>query len=81
MGGAVLNCLRRVFAIYVGDDYDDAHRLVTVYDHKGNRPDYALDNASNRTGENTKDPGGALKRRLIRSIDALGRVQQIIGKD
>jgi YD repeat-containing protein len=66
---------------WIGYDYDDAHRQVAVYDHKGNRTDYVLDNAGNRIGENTKDPGGALKRQLSRSIDALGRVQQTTGRE
>jgi YD repeat-containing protein len=66
---------------WVGYDYDDAHRQVAVYDNKGNRTEYVLDNAGNRTGENTKDPNGALKRQLSRSIDALGRVQQTTGRE
>ncbi len=64
---------------WVGYDYDDAHRLVAVYDHKGNRTTYTLDNAGNRTAEVTRDPSNALKRQLARSIDALGRVQQATG--
>jgi YD repeat-containing protein len=66
---------------WVGYDYDDAHRQVAVYDNKGNRTEYQLDNAGNRTGETTKDPGGNLKRQLSRSIDALGRVQQTTGRE
>jgi len=66
---------------WVGYDYDGAHRQVAVYDHKGNRTEYVLDNAGNRKGENTKDPNGALKRQLSRSIDALGRVQQTTGRE
>jgi len=66
---------------WVGYDYDDAHRQVAVYDNKGNRTEYVLDNAGNRTGETTKDPNGALKRQLSRSIDALGRVQQTTGRE
>jgi len=66
---------------WVGYDYDDAHRQVAVYDNKGNRTEYQLDNAGNRTGETTKDPSGALKRQLSRSIDALGRVQQTTGRE
>ncbi|MBX3475947.1 MAG: RHS repeat protein [Planctomycetes bacterium] len=65
---------------WIGYDYDDAHRQVAVYDNRGNRTDYTLDNAGNRTGETTKDPSGALKRQLSRSIDALGRVQQTTGR-
>jgi len=68
-------------ASWVGYDYDGAHRQTAVYDNKGNRIDYVLDNAGNRTGENTKDPSGALKRQLARSIDALGRVQQTTGRE
>lgn len=64
---------------WTGYDYDPAHRLVAVYDNLGNRIDYTLDNAGNRTAENVKDPGGLLKRQLARSIDALGRVQQTTG--
>jgi YD repeat-containing protein len=66
---------------WVGYDYDDAHRQVAVYDNKGNRTEYQLDNAGNRTGETTKDPSGNLKRQLTRSIDALGRVQQATGRE
>lgn len=60
----------------VGYDYDDAHRLTAVYDNLGNRIDYVLDNAGNRKEEKVTDPGGTLKRKLARVIDALGRVQQ-----
>jgi YD repeat-containing protein len=67
-------------ASWIGYDYDDAHRQVAVYDHKGNRVDYTLDNAGNRIGENTRDTNGSLKRQLSRSIDALGRVQQTTGR-
>jgi YD repeat-containing protein len=66
---------------WVGYDYDDAHRQMAVYDNKGNRTEYQLDNAGNRTGENTKDLNGNLKRQLSRSIDALGRVQQTTGRE
>jgi YD repeat-containing protein len=66
---------------WVGYDYDGAHRQTAVYDHKGNRIEYQLDNAGNRIGEQTKDPSGALKRQLNRSIDALGRVQQTTGRE
>jgi YD repeat-containing protein len=66
---------------WVGYDYDDAHRQIAVYDHKGNRVDYTLDNAGNRIAEQTKDLSGALKRQLSRSIDALGRVQKTTGRE
>lgn len=67
-------------ASWIGFDYDDAHRQVAAYDHLGNRIDYQLDNSGHRTGEITRDSGGALNRQLSRSIDALGRVQQTTGR-
>jgi YD repeat-containing protein len=66
---------------YVHHSYDDAHRLVAINDNAGNRIDYTLDNAGNRTGEQVRDPAGALARQLSRSIDALGRVQQATGRE
>jgi YD repeat-containing protein len=66
---------------WIGYDYDSASRLTSVFDNLGNRVDYTLDNAGNRTRETTRDPNGALKRQLSRSIDALGRVQQTIGRE
>jgi uncharacterized protein RhaS with RHS repeats len=68
-------------ASYVGFDYDDAHRQVAVYDHKGNRIEYTLDKAGNKTAQKVKDPAGVLKRQMTQSIDALGRVQQTTGRE
>lgn len=65
---------------WIGYEYDDAHRQVAVYDNRGNRIDYTLNNAGNRINERVKDPSGALKRQLVKSIDALGRVQQTTGR-
>jgi YD repeat-containing protein len=66
---------------WVGYEYDAAQRQVAVLDSRGNRIDYTLDNAGNRTGEAVKDPTGVLKRQLTRVIDALGRVQQTTGRE
>jgi YD repeat-containing protein len=66
---------------WVGYDYDGAHRLIAAYDNLGNRVDYTLDNAGNKTAENVKDPAGVLRKQLARSIDALGRVQQTSGRE
>jgi YD repeat-containing protein len=66
---------------WVGYDYDAAHRLIAAYDNLGNRVDYTLDNAGNKTAENVKDPAGVLRKQLARSIDALGRVQQTSGRE
>jgi len=65
---------------FVQYGYDDAHRLTSVSDNLGNSITYTLDNLGNRTAEEVKDPGNALRRQLTRSIDALGRVQQITGR-
>lgn len=68
-------------ASWIGYEYDPAHRMTATKDNLGNRIEYTLDSAGNRTAERIKDPGGALKRTLARSIDALGRVQQITGRE
>jgi YD repeat-containing protein len=68
-------------ASWIGYEYDAAHRQTVVKDNLGNRIEYVLDNAGNKTAQNVKDPGGALKRTLARSIDALGRVQQTTGRE
>jgi YD repeat-containing protein len=73
--------MTRPDASWIGYEYDAAHRQVAVLDNKGNRIDYTLDNAGNKTAQNVKDPGGALRRTLARSIDALGRVQQTTGRE
>jgi len=66
---------------FVSYEYDDAHRLRAVANNLGHRIEYTLDNAGNRTAEVVKDPGGVLRRQLSRSIDALGRVQQLVGRE
>jgi YD repeat-containing protein len=68
-------------ASYVDYAYDDAQRLVTVADNLGNRIDYTLDNAGNRAGEVVRDTTGTLTRQLSRILDALGRVQQVTGRE
>ena len=68
-------------ASYIGYEYDDAHRQKAVFDNRGNRIEYTLDNAGVRIAENVRDPAGALRRTLSRSIDALGRVQQTTGRE
>ena len=76
-----LKKVTRPDASWVGYDYDDAHRQVAVYDNQGNRIEYTLDGLGNRTAETVKDPGGVLRKQLSRSIDALGRVQQVTGRE
>lgn len=66
---------------YVSYEYDDAHRLTAVSDARGNRIEYMLDSSGNRVAEKVKDPNGALTRQVTRAFDALGRVQQIAGRE
>lgn len=61
--------------------YDDAYRLRGVTDNFGNSIAYTLDSSGNRTAEEVRDPSNVLRRQLTRSIDALGRVQQITGRE
>ncbi|SDD35106.1 RHS repeat-associated core domain-containing protein [Aquimonas voraii] len=56
--------------------YDDAHRLISVTDALGNRIDYTLDPAGNRTSETTFDPQGAVKRQLSRVYNQLGQLRE-----
>ncbi len=55
--------------------YDAAHRLTDISDNTGNTIHYTLDNAGNRTQEDTKDPGNVLKRTLSRVYNQLGQLQ------
>lgn len=63
----------------MGYAYDTAGRLKQVQDSAGNRIEYTLDAAGNRTTEDTKDPSGSLRRRITRVYDALNRVQSVTG--
>ena len=56
-------------------EYDDAHRLTAIKDNTDNRIEYTLDNSGNRKEEKVTDPSNALRRTLMRSFDALGRMQ------
>jgi YD repeat-containing protein len=59
--------------------YDVAHRLIAIADHQGSRVDYTLDAMGNRINERATGNGGTLVKNIQRSIDALNRVQQIVG--
>jgi YD repeat-containing protein len=76
-----LTRITQVDSSWVGYEYDDAHRQVAVKDHLGNRIDYQLDNAGNKTRENVKDPSGQLRRSMARVLDALDRLQQTSGAE
>jgi len=59
--------------------YDDAHQLTYLSDTLGARVHYTLDDARNRTGEDTKDTGGVLMQELTRAYDALNRIHTVSG--
>lgn len=54
--------------------YDAAHRLVALADGLGNRIDYTLDAAGNRTRETVQDPAQTLRQAVTREFDALSRL-------
>jgi RHS repeat-associated protein len=56
--------------------YDAAHRVTDVADNLSNTIHYTLDNAGNRTKDDTKDPSATLTRTLSRVYDGLGQLQQ-----
>lgn len=60
-------------------EYDDAHRLVAIEDNLGNRTEFTLDAAGNRTAETVRDPSSTITRTRSRVYDALNRLIQDIG--
>jgi YD repeat-containing protein len=62
-------------------EHDDANRLTRISDNLGNSVSYTLDAVGNRVAEQAQDPSGTLRRLVGRGIDALGRVQQISGRE
>lgn len=60
--------------------YDNAQRLTSISDSSGNRIRYTLDNEGHRIREERQDAQGMLTRRLTRVFDALGRVQEQVGR-
>jgi YD repeat-containing protein len=66
---------------YIEYGYDQAHRLINVTDNLGNRIDYTLDSAGNRVAERVSGLDAATTRQLSRAVDALGRVQQVTGRE
>lgn len=55
--------------------YDAVQRLTDITDGEGNTVHYTLDNAGNRTKEDTRDSAGALVRTLSRVYNQLGQLQ------
>jgi YD repeat-containing protein len=66
---------------FVNFEYDDAERLRALSDQAGNRIDYTLDAAGNRTAEAIKDSANVLRRQLSRTFDAIGMLRSITGRE
>ncbi|MDD5113697.1 MAG: DUF6531 domain-containing protein [Methylobacter sp.] len=65
--------------VNISYSYDAAHRLTDIKDDAGNSIHYTLDGMGNHINEDIVDPYGQLITALSRTIDALNRVQKIIG--
>ena len=61
-------------ASFIEYTYDAAHRLTQIKDGALNKVVYTLDNAGNRTAENTYDPSNALRRTHTRVFNTLNRL-------
>jgi RHS repeat-associated protein len=61
--------------------YDTSNRLIAVSNAAGERIDYTLDNASNRTSQTISDSGSAITYRMTQAYDELSRVMEIVGAD
>jgi RHS repeat-associated protein len=59
---------------YIEYTYDAAHRLTQIQDGALNKIVYTLDNAGNRTAENTYDPSNALRRTHSRVFNTLNQL-------
>jgi YD repeat-containing protein len=66
----------------VGYEYDDAQRLKAITGRAGHRVDFTLDAFGNRTAEKVGAGGpDNVRSSVTRSVDALGRIQQINGRE
>lgn len=63
---------------YLLHTYDAAHRLTRIEDGAGNRIEYTLDPAGNRTAESVYDPLGALVRTRSRVFNNLGQLWKVL---
>ncbi|MCB1584193.1 MAG: hypothetical protein KDI92_14110, partial [Xanthomonadales bacterium] len=61
--------------------YDSADRLESITDNLGNLLKYTLDNAGNRTLEETFDETSTLVQKITNIYNELGRLEQSMGAD
>ncbi len=60
-------------------EYDAAYRLIAIENHLGERYEFTLDNAGNRTTESIKNAAGVITYQMRRDFDELSRVMNVIG--
>ncbi len=60
---------------HISYEYDNHQRLTAIEDGLGNRIEYTLDAAGNRTSERTYDDLGALRRQLGRVYNSLNQLE------
>ncbi len=58
----------------VNYSWDDANRLIAIYDAQNNRIEWTLDAAGNRLTESIKDPAGSLRKSQSRTYDEMSRL-------
>jgi len=63
---------------HISYEYDNYHRLSALGDSLGNRIEYTLDAAGNRTSERTFDDQGVLRRQLGRAYNTLNQLDTTI---
>jgi YD repeat-containing protein len=61
------------------NEYDAAHRLIALSNNLGERIEYTLDDAGNRTIEVTRAAGGSITRSLTLAYDELSRLIEMTG--
>jgi RHS repeat-associated protein len=61
------------------NEYDGAHRLIAIRNNAGERIEFGLDAAGNRTMETTKSPSGQITRSATRTYDELNRLILLAG--
>lgn len=64
---------------YLDYTHDTVRRLAAVSNNVGERVEYALNAAGDRTGEVNKAAGGAITRSMNRVFDELSRLRQNLG--
>jgi YD repeat-containing protein len=62
-------------------EYDAAQRLYRISDNTGNSETYLLDNLGNRKRQDVADPSNSLRRRILRDVDGLGRIERLTGRE